>query len=106
MTAADQGRDEPAFGAESKAKRGVLDIAPADHGTVLAEPGRADVQPRIRRVGAGRRRVCGPSQEVPIGNPPGPSGGRGLVDLALLATLLIAGHDYAAQGWRPRCNDP
>jgi len=68
MTAADQGRDEPAFGAESNAKRGVLDIAPADHGTVLAEAGRADVQPRIRRVGTGSCRVSGPSQEVPVGN--------------------------------------
>jgi hypothetical protein len=42
---ADQGRDEPAFGAERQAERGVLDIAPAHHRAVLAEPGGADAQP-------------------------------------------------------------
>ena len=68
VPAADQGRDEPAFGAKGKAKRGVLDIAPADHGAVLAKPGRADPQPRVRRVGMGCCRVGGLAEQAPVSN--------------------------------------
>jgi len=63
-----QGRDQPAFGAQGQAKRSVLDIAPADYGTVLSEPGGADTQPRIRRVGMGCCRVGGLAEQAPVGN--------------------------------------
>jgi hypothetical protein len=63
-----QGRDQPAFGAQGQAKRSVLDIAPADHGTIFTEPGGADTQARIGRVGMDRRRVGGLTEQAPVGN--------------------------------------
>ena len=53
-----QGADQPALGAQGQAVGRVLDVAAGDDGAIVAEPGRADTQPRIRRVRAGRTAVA------------------------------------------------